>query len=191
MVVGFEKGGQTREHVLLAKSLGIQKLVVIINKMDEKSVKWDEDRYLAIKKDLTKFLQHVGYNVEKNVIWLPMSGLTGENIMEKVEGGRCSWYDGPTLLQLLDDMRVPRRQMDPSFIRIPVLDKLKDRGIDIFGKVQSGTIKLGTKLVLMPSKLPVEVLSILNGEEQNVAYAKTGENIKVLFIFINQKYSFD
>ena len=69
---GFEKGGQTREHALLAKSIGIQHLVVLINKMDD--IKWERERYLHIIQTLTVFLKDVGYNTDKNIFWVPIAG---------------------------------------------------------------------------------------------------------------------
>jgi peptide chain release factor subunit 3 len=104
---GFEKDGRTKEHALLAKSLGVHKLVVIINKMDEETVKWSKDRYDQIKADLSVYLKNCGYNLEKHVYWVPMSGLTGEGLTEPVSQHRCPWYQGPTLLEVLDRVGDP------------------------------------------------------------------------------------
>ncbi len=175
----YESGmtGQTLEHMLLAKSLGVQKLIMIINKMDEPSVRWSKERYDLIKKEVSEYLVRYGFNVEKNVYWIPLSGLTGANIMKQVDPKQCSWYKGPTLMELLDTIPAPVRDLDGP-VRIPVLDKLKDRGTDIFGKVASGSIQVGSQLVVMPYKHSVEVTSIENTDDQLVPYAKAGENIK-------------
>ena len=175
---GFDRGGQTLEHMLLAKSLGIQKLIVVVNKMDEPSVRWSKERYEQIKADLTPFLNRYGFNIEKNVTWVPLSGLTGANIVNKVDPKLCSWYTGPTLMEILENMQLPERDFDGA-VRIPVLDKMKDRGTDIFGKVHSGKIEVGTQLMVMPYKLPAEVSSIQNTEDQLIPYAKAGENVKL------------
>eukprot|EP00829_Urostomides_striatus_P009909 TRINITY_DN222_c0_g2_i1.p1 TRINITY_DN222_c0_g2~~TRINITY_DN222_c0_g2_i1.p1 ORF type:complete len:648 (-),score=233.22 TRINITY_DN222_c0_g2_i1:44-1987(-) len=174
---GFDRGGQTLEHLLLAKSLGIQKLVVIINKMDESSVRWSKERYEFIKSQLTPAIVKYGFNVEKNVTWIPLSGLTGANISKPVDKAQCHWYDGPTFMELLENIELPPRLYEGP-VRIPVLDKLKDRGTDIFGKVHCGKIQLGSKLVVMPYKIPAEVSAIQNMDDQYVKYAKAGENIK-------------
>lgn len=82
---------------------------------------------------------------------MPVSGLNGDNLTP--EKKMKNWYNGPSLIEILDNMELPKR--DPTGpIRIPILDKMKDRGIVVFGKVESGTINMGEKLVLMPSNLP-------------------------------------
>lgn len=86
---GFEAQGQTREHAQLAKSLGVQKLVVVINKMDD--CKWSKARYDEIKEKLTPFLVACGY-LEKDLVWVPIAGLTGANILEPLDGKTCNWY---------------------------------------------------------------------------------------------------
>ena len=174
---GFERGGQTIEHMLLARSLGIQKLIIIINKMDEPSVRWSKERYEQIKADLTPLLVRYGFNLEKNVVWVPLSGLTGANIAVKVDAKLCPWYEGPTLMEILDTIDIAARDVTGT-IRIPVLDKLKDQGMDIFGKVHSGKIDLGAQVMVMPYKMPITIVSIQNTDDQYVAYAKAGENIK-------------
>lgn len=79
---GFDLDGQTREHIQLAKSLGILKLIVMVNKMDESTVKWSKDRYTEIKTQLTPYIAKIGYDVEKDVFWVPVSGLGGDNLKE-------------------------------------------------------------------------------------------------------------
>merc|ERR1712012_1162021 len=90
---GFEQEGQTREHIQLARSLGIEKLVIVVNKMDEATVSWKQARYDQIRTELTPFLNQNGYQ-ESDIFWVPISGLTGHNIVEPVDSGICSWYKG-------------------------------------------------------------------------------------------------
>jgi peptide chain release factor subunit 3 len=175
---GFEGDGRTREHALLAKSLGVTKLVVIINKMDEDSVRWSQDRYNYIKKELSVFLKQCGYNTEKHVSWVPISGLKGDNIVTKVESHTCSWYDGPTLIEILDELDPPERKEDTP-VRIPIMDRYKDQGIYLLGKIESGIVKYGASYTLMPSKLNFEVGWLFNTEEKGVPYAKPGECVRV------------
>jgi len=69
-------------------------------------------------------LKATGYD-ESDITWVPISGLTGDNIKERVDPGVCSWYNGPTLMEILDKMEVEKR--DPKGpLRIPILDKMKD-----------------------------------------------------------------
>ncbi len=149
---GFDMDGQTREHVQLAKSLGIFKLVIAVNKMDEPSVKWSKDRYTDIITALKPFIAKCGYDPENDCVYVPVSGINGDNLKESVSKTVCSWYTGPTLLEILDALEVPPRKPDGP-LRVPVLDKMKDRGTVIFGKVESGTVKIGDQLTVMPSNL--------------------------------------
>jgi peptide chain release factor subunit 3 len=175
---GFEKDGRTKEHALLAKSLGVHKLVVIINKMDEETVKWSKDRYDQIKADLSVYLKNCGYNLEKHVYWVPMSGLTGEGLTEPVSQHRCSWYQGPTLLEVLDELETPPRTENGP-VRVPILDRYKEQGVYLLGKIESGTVKYGATYTLMPTKTQFEVAWLFDTEERGVPYARPGESIRI------------
>ena len=98
---GFEKEGQTREHVQLAKSLGVQKIVVVVNKMDDHTVNWSETRWKEIQLNILPFLNKSGYK-DSDVFFVPISGLTGDNILVKVPSERCDWYKGKTLMEIID-----------------------------------------------------------------------------------------
>lgn len=110
--------------------------------MDEASVKWNKDRYSDIVRDLKPFIAQCGYDPENDCVFVPVSGLSGDNIKEPVPKNVCNWYQGPTLIEILDDLEIPPRNADGP-VRIPVLDKMRDRGTVIFGKVESGTVKVG------------------------------------------------
>ena len=98
---GFENDGQTREHVLLAKSLGVSQIGVVINKLD--LVQWSKDRYEAIVSKLGVFLKQTGF---KSPWFLPISGLSGENMVERKEPKLTEWFEGPTLLSMIDEFKV-------------------------------------------------------------------------------------
>lgn len=98
---GFEKDGQTREHAQLAKSLGVQKLVIIVNKMDQ--FNWAKSRFDEIQKGLTPFLYATGFK-EQDLIWVPIVGINGDNIKDPVDPKVCSWYKGPCLIDALDNI---------------------------------------------------------------------------------------
>lgn len=96
---GFESGGQTPEHTLLLRSLGISQLAVVVNKLD--NVAFSEDRYLEIVDKLRKFLKQVGFK-EGNVHFVPCSGLTGDNLVHASKEAAFAWYKGgPTLVQII------------------------------------------------------------------------------------------
>jgi peptide chain release factor subunit 3 len=174
---GFEGEGRTREHAILAKSLGVSKLVCIINKMDDDTVKWSQSRFEQIKKDVSVYLKSIGFK-EKDIMWIPMSGLTGENLMEPVSTHKCNWYNGPPLLDLLDTIELPVRHENGP-VRIPILDRYKEGGLHLLGKLESGTLKYGEKYIIMPTKIPFEVAWLFNSEEKGVPYAMPGENVRI------------
>ena len=90
---GFEKGGQTREHIMLVKTAGVNKVIVVINKMDDSTVRWDKARYEEIKEKLTPFVRGAGFNVKTDVSWIPVSAYTGANLKDRVEKSVCAWWE--------------------------------------------------------------------------------------------------
>ncbi|GAU16275.1 hypothetical protein TSUD_299070, partial [Trifolium subterraneum] len=174
---GYEKGGQTREHVQLAKTLGVSKLLVVVNKMDDPTVKWSKDRYVDIEAKMIPFLKQSGYNVKKDVQFLPISGLIGANLKTRLDRSICPWWDGPCLFEALDAIEVPLRDPNGPF-RMPILDKFKDMGTVVMGKVESGSIREGDSLLIMPNKDHVKVVAIYI-DENRVKRAGPGENLRV------------
>ncbi|XP_039127275.1 eukaryotic peptide chain release factor GTP-binding subunit ERF3A [Dioscorea cayenensis subsp. rotundata] len=174
---GYEKGGQTREHVQLAKTLGVSKLVVVVNKMDDHTVGWSKERFDEIESKMVPFLRSSGYNVKKDVQFLPISGLVGTNMKTRVEKKTCGWWDGPCLFEVLDSIQVPLR--DPNGpLRMPIIDKYKDMGTVVMGKVESGSIQEGDSLLIMPNKAQVKVVAVYCDEDK-VTRAGPGENLRV------------
>ncbi|XWS48263.1 hypothetical protein CRYUN_Cryun13aG0059900 [Craigia yunnanensis] len=141
---GYESGGQTREHVQLAKILGVAKLLVVVNKMDDPTVNWSNQRYDEIELKMTHFLRSSGYNVKKNVQFLPISGLIGTNIKTIVDKSLCPRWNGPCLFEALDSIEVPLRDPKGPF-RMPIIDKFKDMGT-VMGMVESGSVREGDSL---------------------------------------------
>ncbi|CAO3588272.1 unnamed protein product [Absidia cylindrospora] len=173
---GFERGGQTREHTMLAKTSGIVKMIVAINKMDDPTVGWDKARYDEILGKLTPFLKQVGFNPKTEVYFMPVSGFTGANIKERSPA--CTWYNGPSLLEYLDDLKTMDRKFNAPLM-IPIAEKYKDMGTIIVGKIESGHIKKGQTVLLMPNKRPTEVTTIYNESEEEVDQAMCGDNVKI------------
>ncbi|OWM82998.1 hypothetical protein CDL15_Pgr005398 [Punica granatum] len=174
---GYEKGGQTREHVQLAKTLGVSKLLVVVNKMDDPTVNWTKERYDEIESKMIPFLKSSGYNVKKDVQFLPISGLMGTNIKTKVDKGICPWWNGPCLFEALDSVEIPPRDPNGPF-RMPIIDKFKDMGTVVMGKVESGNLSEGDSLVVMPNKAQVKVVAVYRDEDK-VRRAGPGENLRV------------
>ncbi|NXI68287.1 ERF3A factor, partial [Anseranas semipalmata] len=172
---GFEKGGQTREHAMLAKTAGVKHLIVLINKMDDPTVNWSNERYEECKEKLVPFLKKVGFNPKKDIHFMPCSGLTGANLKEQSEF--CPWYIGLPFIPYLDNLPNFNRSADGP-IRLPIVDKYKDMGTVVLGKLESGSICKGQQLVMMPNKHNVEVLGILSDDVETDSVAP-GENLKI------------
>merc|ERR1740124_2156678 len=172
---GFDRGGQTREHALLAKTLGVRILVVAINKMDDPTVDFSKERFDECVEKLTPFLKTCGYNIKKDVIFLPLSALTATNVLEKSD--KLPWYEGPTFIEALDTLPAVERNKD-SPLRLPILSKYKDMGTTIEGKVEQGSVKPGDKLWVMPNRVPVEVLNVWLDQDE-VSYLVGGENARI------------
>ncbi|XP_057615902.1 eukaryotic peptide chain release factor GTP-binding subunit ERF3B [Chionomys nivalis] len=172
---GFEKGGQTREHAMLAKTAGVKYLIVLINKMDDPTVDWSSERYEECKEKLVPFLKKVGFSPKKDIHFMPCSGLTGANIKEQSDF--CPWYTGLPFIPYLDSLPNFNRSVDGP-IRLPIVDKYKDMGTVVLGKLESGSIFKGQQLVMMPNKHSVEVLGIVS-DDAETDFVAPGENLKI------------
>jgi peptide chain release factor subunit 3 len=174
---GFEKGGQTREHAQLAKTLGVKDLVVAVNKMDESTVNWSKERYDEIQASLTPFLKSAGFS-KKHVTYLPISALTGANVKERLPAGVCGWYSGDCLLGLLDQLEPHDR--DPyAPLRVPIIDRFNERGTIAMGKIEAGVLYEGQSIVVMPLRETCTVDKIFFDDDTETKVAKPGENVRV------------
>lgn len=128
--VGFSKDGQTREHALLAYTLGVKQMVVACNKMDAESVNYSEDRYHFIKDEVSDYIKKVGYKPMK-IPFIPISGWMGDNIVDR--SIHMPWYNGPSLLEALDNVTPPVRPTEKP-LRVPIQDVYKVMAllIDLF-----------------------------------------------------------
>eukprot|EP01092_Planopodium_desertum_P014677 TRINITY_DN74955_c0_g2_i1.p2 TRINITY_DN74955_c0_g2~~TRINITY_DN74955_c0_g2_i1.p2 ORF type:complete len:460 (+),score=158.39 TRINITY_DN74955_c0_g2_i1:160-1380(+) len=171
---GIDKNGQTREHALLAYTLGVKQMIVAINKMDDKSVLYSEKRYKEIVDEVGKYLKRVGYN-ETKIPFVPISGWTGDNMLEK--SPNLGWYKGPTLLEALDAIEPPVRPVEKP-LRIPLQDVYKIGGIGTVpvGRVETGVIKPGMMVTFAPANLSTEVKTVEMHHEA-MPEAVPGDNI--------------
>jgi elongation factor 1-alpha len=181
---GISKDGQTREHALLAFTLGVKQLIIAINKMD--TCKWSEDRFNEIVKEASGFIKKVGYN-PKSVAFVPISGWHGDNMLE--ESPNMTWYKGwtkeskagvvkgKTLLEAIDAIEPPVRPSDKP-LRLPLQDVYKIGGIGTVpvGRVETGIIKAGMVVNFAPSNVTTEVKSVEMHHEQLVE-GLPGDNV--------------
>ena len=174
---GFEKGGQTREHAILAKTQGVNKLVIVINKMDDATVEWSHDRYKECTDKLTSFLtRQVGY-AKADLMFMPISAQTTIGIKDRVPTSLTPWYTGPSLLEYLDNLKSLERKVKAPFM-MPVNGKYKDMGTIIEGKIEAGQIKKGSTYTLMPNKEDVTISALYGETEDEVPAATCGDQVR-------------
>ncbi|KAJ3127208.1 translation termination factor GTPase eRF3 [Nowakowskiella sp. JEL0407] len=174
---GFERGGQTREHAMLAKTAGVKKLLCVVNKMDDPTVMWSKERYDEILQKIGPFLKQAGFKEKKDLEYIPVSGFSGDNLKDRLTPEKCSWYSGPSLLELLNNMELAARKVDAPLM-MPISDKFKDMGTIVTGKIESGRIRKGQQVLIMPNRKQVEVLTIYI-EDQEIENAKSGDNVRI------------
>ncbi|KAF2486532.1 elongation factor-1a [Neohortaea acidophila] len=180
---GISKDGQTREHALLAYTLGVKQLICAINKMD--TAKWSEERFNEIIKETSNFIKKVGYN-PKTVPFVPISGFNGDNMIDA--SPNCPWYKGweketktkstgKTLLEAIDAIDPPSRPSDKP-LRLPLQDVYKIGGIGTVpvGRVETGIIKAGMVVTFAPAGVTTEVKSVEMHHEQ-LTEGTPGDNV--------------
>ena len=167
---------QTKEHVFLCRTLGVQQLIVAINKMDMKD--YSEDVFKKVKTDVETLLKTVGYDPSK-VNFVPTASLPGENVSKKTE--KMPWYKGPTLLEAFDLLNIPEKPTHLP-LRLPIQDVYNITGIGVVpvGKVETGIMKVGDKVIIVPARegkgVSGEVKSIEMHHEQ-LKQAIPGDNV--------------
>lgn len=155
-------------------------MIVVVNKMDEQTVKWNKARYDTIKKRLFPFLKGCGYKVKRDVKFLPISAFSGDNVCKRIETTNANKWtkdenEGKSMLDLLNETEILGRD-EKAPLRIPILNCGSDRGIVASGKVESGILRPGNVLYLSPSHVETEIEEI-SINEKVVNCAKPGENV--------------
>lgn len=175
----FESGlrGQTKEHALLVRSMGVQRLIIAVNKLD--TVKWSRDRFDEISQQLSAFLTNAGF-ASKNLTFIPVSGLNGDNITRRSTEPSASWYSGPTLIEDLDNSEPITRALEKP-LRITVGDIFRggvQNPLSISGRVEAGSLQTGDALLAQPSgeKCFIKGLEVDN---ENVDWAVAGQNVAI------------
>ncbi len=175
MVVAAPEGimAQTREHTFLARTLGVTQLIVAVNKMDATKPEYSEERFKAVKEDMTKLLSQIGYKQEQFTI-VPISALAGDNI--KTKSPNLPWWDGINFMDAIDNLTVPDKPSNKP-LRLPVQDVYTITGIGTVpvGRVETGVMKPGDKIMFMPANVTGEVKSIEQHHEQ-IPKAEPGDN---------------
>jgi len=151
-------------------------------------VNWEKGRFDECVKKLRPFLKSCGFTIKKEVKFMPISGLSGANVIDPVDASVCPWWSkcvaagennttSATLVSQLDAIKIDGR--DPAApLRVPCMDRYNDRGTIAMGKVESGTIRAGMKVNVMPTRNTYKVDAVWSNEEP-VASARTGENVLI------------
>ncbi len=162
---------QTKEHAFLAQVMGIKQIVVSVNKMDE--VNYDEAKFKEVKETMTKMLKGIGFK-DENIKVVPISAWKGDNVVNKTDNLK---YAEKTLLETLDDLTAPPAPTDKP-LRLPVQDVYNIKGVGAIpvGRIETGTLKSGDKVIFMPSGKTGEVKD-LEEHHQKISVAKPGNNI--------------
>ncbi|MGC8669983.1 MAG: translation elongation factor EF-1 subunit alpha [Candidatus Micrarchaeia archaeon] len=174
LVVAADEGvrPQTREHAILASVLGITQIIVGINKVDK--INFDQQKFDAVKKEVSDLLKLLGFKVD-SIPFIPYSALEGSNV--KVKSDKMPWYNGPTLLEVLDTLKVPEKPTNLP-LRLPIQDVFSIPGFGTVpvGRVETGVLKVGDMVSIMPSGVKTEVKSI-EMHHQPMQKAEPGDNV--------------
>lgn len=177
---GFFLDGQTKEHAILVRSMGVSHLVVAINKLDtieSRSVGEAEARYYEIKAHLDPFFENIGFKTS-DISYVPCSGLKGANVVN-LSKTDLTWYDGPTLLSLLESKQIKQRDDDAPF-RVTLTDSFSpshSSAVHLRGRIEAGAIQVGDTALVVPKNLILKIKS-LKANDQECSWAKAGDIIE-------------
>ncbi|CAK8986398.1 unnamed protein product [Durusdinium trenchii] len=184
---GFDRGGQTKEHLQLIRALGISNVVVAVNKLD--TCNWDQKVFEETKRRVNDYMvgPEVGFK-QSSVNFVPLSGFSGENMLERKEP-KLSWWTGPTLVEALDQLPPPPRPSSTAPLRLCVSDVYRSgANTCLSGKVVSGTISVGQKVVLQPSNEQTVVKS-LQMRDAPARSARAGDHLDSVLVPVEPQFA--
>ena len=167
---------QTKEHVFLARTLGVNQLIVYVNKMD--MAKYDQKRFEEVKSQVSALLKSVGYKPDE-IPFLAGASLLGENLANKSQN--MPWYKGKTLLESFDDLKEPEKPTQLP-LRLPIQDVYKITGIGVVpvGRVETGIMKINDKVIVVPGREGKGVtgeVKTIEMHHESMQQAEPGDNI--------------
>ncbi|MDR3291705.1 MAG: translation elongation factor EF-1 subunit alpha [Methanobrevibacter sp.] len=172
LVVAADDGvmPQTKEHVFLSRTLGINQLIIAINKMD--LIKYDEKKFNDLKDEVTALIATVGY---KDITFIPLSAFEGDNISES--SANTPWYKGPSLIDALNELKAPEKPTSLP-LRVPIQDVYSITGVGTVpvGRVETGVMKKGETVIFEPAGASGEVKTI-EMHHETFDQAEPGDNI--------------
>ena len=170
---------QTKEHMFLARTLGVKQMIVAINKIDDTKPAYDKSRYDAVQADVNKLAKSVGYK-DDQIQFVPVSAFVGDNIKEK---GKVDWWSGDTILKAIDKFNVPEKPTNLP-LRWPIQDVYTIKGVGTVpvGKIETGIMKPGQQLIFKPSMKPGGVIGeckTIEMHHEQLSQAIPGDNVGV------------
>ena len=176
-VGSFESGlkGQTKEHALLVRSMGVQRMIVAINKLD--TVKWDRNRFQEIEQQVSAFLAVAGFQPQ-NVSFIPCSGLSGDNIARRAINTQSSWYTGPILIEQLETSEPISHALEKP-LRLTIGDIFRggvQNPLSVSGRIDAGNVQIGDKILVMPSGESAIVKGV-EVDQESCDWAVAGQNV--------------
>lgn len=182
---GFGPRGQTREHATLLRSLGVQQVIVAVNKLD--AVDYSHERFTEIRTALLPFLYQTGFDVESHVQFVPCAASTGWNLLEKPS--EAGWYQGPPLAGALDALEQPERKIDAP-LRLPVTNVFRGQsalssGLGVAGRIVSGFVQVGEVVAALPGD-ESGVVKAIEHEGDTVPWASAGANVTLFLSHLEQ-----
>ena len=184
----FESGlkGQTKEHALLVRSMGVQRIVIAVNKFD--SMNWVKDRFDEISQQVSAFLTSAGF-LPKNLAFVPCAGITGDNIVRKTENPKASWYTGPSLLSLLEASEPISRALEKP-LRLTIDDIFRggvQNPLSVSGRLEAGTAQTGDAVLIVPANQTATIKG-LEVDSEPADWAVAGQNTILHLVNIEAKY---
>jgi len=169
---------QTKEHAWLLRTMGVKQVAVIINKMD--TVDWKEDAFKKVVADVSAVLKQAGYKVE-TMAFIPAAGYLGDNVVKKSD--KMTWYKGPTIREQLDLFELPNKPTDLP-LRMPLQDVYEITGIGTVpvGKIETGVMKVGQKVVILPGRSGTGVngeVKTIEMHHEQMSQAEAGDNVGI------------
>lgn len=184
----FESGfrGQTKEHALLVRSMGVQRIVIAVNKLD--TVQWSQDRFEEISQQVSAFMTSAGF-LAKNIAFVPCAGLTGDNIVRRAKDPQASWYTGAPLISLLESSEPVTRALEKP-LRMTVDDIFRggvQNPLSVSGRLDAGNVQIGDTVVIMPAAQTASVKG-LEVDSEPAEWAVAGQNAVLHLADIEAKY---
>ena len=173
----FESGlrGQTKEHTLLIRSMGVQRIVIAVNKLD--TVHWSQERFDEITQQISAFLTSAGFP-EKSIVFVPCAGLTGDNVIKPTQAPEASWYTGPTLISVLESSEPITRAID-SPLRLTIDDIFRggvQHPLSISGRLESGTVQVADAVLITPAN-QTSIVRDIEVDSEPTDWAVAGQNV--------------